>query len=59
MKTNKIKKKMYVPPTLEILHIALDGNIAVQSPVQKVDVKGWESEGIENERNNSDIWLDW
>ena len=56
MQINK-RKKLYIPPTLHVLRVILDGNIAVQSPVQKVDVKNWDYEGTEKEENNADIWL--
>ena len=56
MQTNK-RKKFYVPPTLEVQRIMWEGDIAVQSPVQKVDLKDWENEGPEVSDNNADIWL--
>ena len=57
MQTEKRKKKVYVPPTFDVLHIRLEENIAIQSPVQKIDVKSWDNEGPDKEENNADIWL--
>ena len=56
MQSNK-RKKFYVPPTLYVLRVMLEGNIAVQSPVQKVNVQEWVYEGPEKDANNADIWL--
>ena len=57
MQTNK-RKKFYVPPTLHIQRIMLEGDIAVQSPVKKVELQDWTRETPEtNPNNNADIWL--
>ena len=58
MKTNRTEKKLYVPPTLDIQQVMLEGDIAVQSPIQKVDLQNWDYEGPEDDvYNKSDIWL--
>ena len=56
MQTNK-RKKVYVPPTLSVQRIRLEGDVAVQSPVQKVNLQDWDEEGPEVNENNADIWL--
>ena len=58
MQTNRTKKELYVSPTLNIRRIVLEGGIAVQSPIKKVDLKDWDNEGPEDDvYNKSDIWL--
>ena len=58
MKTNRTERKLYVSPTLSIQRVMLEGDIVVQSPVQKVDLKNWDFECPEDDVNNkSDIWL--
>jgi hypothetical protein len=56
MQTNK-RKKFYVPPTLHIQRIMLEGDIAVQSPIDRVNLQDWETEGTDVPSNNADIWL--
>ena len=54
----KIEKKFYIPPTFEITRVMLEGNIAIQSPVKKVDLKSWDNEGPDDDvNNNADVWL--
>jgi len=57
MNGNRNKKRFYIPPTLEIIRVALEGNIAVQSPVQKVNLQNWVDEGPAIDENNADVWL--
>ena len=54
---DKKEKKFYIPPTLEITRVVLEGNIAVQSPVQKVNLQNWVDEGPAIDENNADVWL--
>ena len=57
MQTNE-RKKPYVPPTLSIHRIILEGDIAVQSPIKKVELQDWEYETPDGKPdNNADIWL--
>ena len=57
MQTNK-RKKFYVPPTLRIHRIMLEGDIAVQSPIQNVNLQDWKYETPESDpNNNAYIWL--
>ena len=56
---NTEEKRFYVPPTLEVRQVILEGNIAIQSPIQKVELKNWDYEGPEDDvKNNVDIWLE-
>jgi hypothetical protein len=55
---NIIEKSVYVPPTVKIYYLTLEGSIALQSPIQKVRLNDWIEEGPEVPANNSDIWLD-
>jgi len=58
MNKNKNKKMVYVSPTLENTRLIFEGNIAVQSPVQKVDLKNWDYESpVDDVHNNADVWL--
>ena len=57
MQTNRTERKLYVPPTFDVQHVMLEGDIAVQSPMQKVNVEDWVDEGPEEADNNADIWL--
>ena len=58
MQTNRTERKLYVPPTFDVQHVMLEGDITVHSPIQKVDVENWVNEGPENDvDNNADIWL--
>jgi len=57
MKRNVKEKRFYVPPTLEVRQMILEGNIALQSPVKSVELKPWAEESFDVTENNSDIWL--
>ena len=58
MKGNKTEKMVYVSPIVEVTRIVLEGNIAVQSLIQEVELKNWDYEDSESDVNNSsDIWL--
>ena len=57
MQTNE-RKKPYVPPTLSIHRIMLEGDIANQSPIDSVNLQDWTYESPESDpNNNADIWL--
>ena len=58
MNKNSIEKMIYVPPTVEITRIVLEGGIAVQSPVRTVNVEKWDlSDSPDQPENNADIIL--
>jgi len=42
----KLSKTNYAPPNVEVYPVVLEGNVAVHSPVSKVDVKDWEPEEV-------------
>jgi len=50
-------KKMYVTPTVEIAHIAIE-EVIVASPVKKVELKDWDYDNdMSDPQNNADVWL--
>ena len=51
-----MEKKKYVSPSMEVHSVALEANIAVQSPIRSVDLKDWEEEG-EITPDTGDIFL--
>ena len=58
MQKNRTERKLYVPPTFDVQHVMLEGDITVHSPIQKVDLKDWDIEGPGDDvDNNADIWL--
>ena len=50
------EKINYVPPVVEVNPVALEGNIALQSPVRNIDVEGW-VDGGEVEPDTGDIFI--
>ena len=42
----EIEKITYLPPTVEVNPVTLDANIALQSPIKKIDVDEWVEEEI-------------
>ena len=57
MKKNSNKKMIYVPPTVEVTTIVLEGGIAVQSPVRTINVEKWDIDDPDQPANNADIIL--
>ena len=56
----KSVRMKYVPPTVEVFKVVLDGVIATSvSPIQHIDLKGWDYDDdiSNNPQNNADIWL--
>ena len=53
-------KKIYVPPTVKVTRVLLEGSIAIQSPIQQVNFEDWSYDEYpsSHESNNRDIWLD-
>ena len=57
MNMKRNQKKSYVPPTVEVTHMALEKVIAA-SPVPKVNLKDWEYETPDTDiNNNADVLL--
>ena len=54
---NTKEKRIYIPPTLDVTQVVLENNVAIQSPVKKVELKDWSYEGTEIGENNADVWL--
>ena len=56
----KQAKKIYLPPTVKVTQVILEGSIAIQSPIRQVNLEDWEYDeyGPNHDSNNSDIWLD-
>ena len=50
------KKNIYVPPSMEVHPVALEANIALQSPIQKIEMEDWVEEG-EVKPDTGDIYL--
>jgi hypothetical protein len=46
----------YVSPTVEIYYVVLEKVIAA-SPIQKVNVKDWETDNSNDPANNADVTL--
>ena len=40
------EKIKYVPPTVEVNPVALDANIALQSPLKTIDAEPWADEDV-------------
>ena len=58
MNKNSNKKMIYVPPTVEVTAIVLEGGIAVQSLVRTINVEEWDtSDNPDQPANNADIIL--
>ena len=56
---NQEKKRVYVSPTVEVIRIVVEKNVATQSPIQCVNIIDWDYETPEDDpNNNADIWLD-
>ena len=54
----KNKKKIYILPTIELISVRLEGDMAVQSPVRTVNVEKWDtSDDPSQPENNTDIIL--
>ena len=51
------KKMIYLPPSIEVTTVRLEGSIAVQSPVRTISVEKWEIENPDRPENNADIVL--
>ena len=51
------RKMIYIPPTIEVTQVVLEGNIAVQSVNKKIDVKDWEPDPEQGTNDKSDIWV--
>ena len=49
-------KKQYVSPKVEVHLVELEGNVTVQSPINKVNVKDWEPEEVATP-DTGDIYL--
>jgi len=56
----KKEKEFYVPPTVKVTQVILECSIAVQSPIQQVDLEDWyyDEYPLNHDSNNSDVWLD-
>ena len=46
----------YVPPKVEVNPVVLEANIALQSPIQRIEMEDWE-EGGEIKPDTGDIFL--
>jgi len=46
----------YVPPKLEINPVVLEGNIAQNSPIMKIDMEDWEDD-VQVTPDTGDIFL--
>ena len=51
------QKKVYVPPSVTVTRVILEGYIAALSVVRSVDVTDWEYEQGDLPENNADIIL--
>lgn len=52
------KKRKYVPPTVEVTHVVLEGNIAAQSTVTSIKLEDWVDDPNNNtSANDADIVL--
>ena len=51
------KKMTYVPPTIEVTRVVLEGNIAVQSVAKTIELKQWESDPEAGINDSADIWV--
>jgi len=40
----ELDKVKYVPPTMEVNPVELEANIALQSPIQRIDAEEWAPE---------------
>ena len=49
-------KIQYVSPKMEVNTVALEGNIAVQSPISNINVQAWENEEVVTP-DTGDIYL--
>jgi len=54
MKTST--KNNYLPPSMEVHPVELDANIAVQSPIQRIELEDWDQEQ-EYTPDTGDIFL--
>jgi hypothetical protein len=53
----KIKlKEQYTPPAVEVYSVALEGNIAVQSPAININLNDW-NDPVEVKPDTGDIYL--
>jgi len=48
---------VYVPPTVVVTRVVLEGNIATVSVTKKVDVMKWVDDPEPNTNTNDDIWV--
>ena len=46
----------YVPPRVEVNPVVLEANIALQSPIQRIEMEDWVEEG-EIKPDSGDIFL--
>ena len=51
------KKMIYVPPTIVVTRVVLEGNIAAISVNKKIDVESWVNDPEPNVNTNDDIWV--
>jgi hypothetical protein len=52
-----LSKKKYIPPTVEIDQIALEGNIAMQSPAVNINMNDWDTPDEVVTPDTGDIYL--
>ena len=51
------KKMRYLPPNIEIIQVVLEGNIAAQSVIKKIDVENWIDDPEQGTNDNADVWV--
>lgn len=57
-KYTEMKKRMiYVPPTIVVTQVVLEGNIATQSFKKTIDVEKWQDDPEPSVNTNDDIWV--
>jgi hypothetical protein len=52
------KKMLYISPSVNVLFVVLEGNIALHSPIEKILLRDRTEEDRQRSENNSDPWLD-